>query len=156
MIEQDPEYTREDLQKLGAKWMERIGAAKTREEDWIKDAEKAETAYLCGAGQKDVRLSDVPDFNILHSNVETIVPAIYNSTAIPEIRPRFDQGDGVDLGHFHRRHPRPTGRGGPGYSRGARSGRFVLVPPGSTRSHTDACQCHHRIFLFVGHSNSLK
>lgn len=95
MIEQDPEYTREDLQNLGAKWMERIGAAKTREEDWIKDAEKAETAYLCGAGQKDVRLSDVPDFNILHSNVETIVPAIYNSTAIPEIRPRFDQGDGV-------------------------------------------------------------
>ena len=95
MIEQDPEYTREDLQKLGAKWMERIGAAKTREEDWIKDAEKAETAYLCGAGQKNVRLSDVPDFNILHSNVETIVPAIYNSTAIPEIRPRFDQGDGV-------------------------------------------------------------
>src|SRR5690606_18921301 len=29
------------------------------------------------------------DFNILHSNVETIVPAIYNSTPVPDVRRRF-------------------------------------------------------------------
>lgn len=79
-------YTLDDLEKLGAKWVDRIRTAEKREERWIKDAEAAEKAYLCDTGS-DAQ-SRIPDFNILHSNVETIVPSIYNSTALPDIRPR--------------------------------------------------------------------
>lgn len=74
------------LTEEGTKWMERIRAAEKREEDWRKDAREAEKAFTNdekGDGGK------LYDFNILHSNVETIVPAIYNSTPIPDIRPRW-------------------------------------------------------------------
>jgi hypothetical protein len=88
------DYTREDMERLGAKWMDRIRACEKREEGWTKDAGRAETAYLCGTNKGERKIEDVPEFNILHSNVETIVPAIYNSTAIPDIRPRFGANDG--------------------------------------------------------------
>ena len=85
------EYKREDLETLGAKWMERIKASEKREETWSKQAGRAEAAYICGGDEEDTK--DVPDFNILHSNVETIVPAIYNSTPAPDIRPRHNNTD---------------------------------------------------------------
>lgn len=93
-------YTREDLAKLGAKWLDRIAAAEKRCDGWIKDAEKAESTYLCGTdvvGPNGERVEkiDAPDFNILHSNVETIVPSIYNSTPVPDIRPRHGADDGA-------------------------------------------------------------
>lgn len=73
------------LRAEGEKWMERIHAAEKREDDWRKDAEAAEAAYACdGKGSK----GKLYDFNILHSNVETIVPAIYNSTPVPDVRSR--------------------------------------------------------------------
>src|SRR5690606_35887445 len=53
---------------------------------WTRDAEAAERAYLCDGHDNP---NDVPSFNILHSNVETIVPSIYNSTPKPDIRPRY-------------------------------------------------------------------
>lgn len=78
-----PKYTRDDLDKVGTKWIERIRASEKREDRWRKAAEIAERAYTC-----DDTEGDVPEFNILHSNVETIVPSIYNSTPVPDIRPR--------------------------------------------------------------------
>lgn len=77
------EYTREDLDRIGQRWLSRIKASETREDDWMKTAERAENIYLCNneGGQ-------APHFNILFSNVETIVPSIYNSTPKPEIRAR--------------------------------------------------------------------
>jgi hypothetical protein len=77
------ELTDEDLDRIGKRWLERIAQAEEREKDWRDTAEKAEAAYLC-----DEKSEDLPDFNILHSNVETIVPSIYNSTPRPEIRVR--------------------------------------------------------------------
>lgn len=71
-----------ELLLLGKRWMSRIKAAEKREQDWMKDAERAEGIYLCDQEQENL-----PHFNILHSNVETIVPSIYNSTPRPEIRP---------------------------------------------------------------------
>lgn len=79
-----PEYTPADLEKIGKDWCERIEESYKREEEWFKSAEKAEAAYLCDT---TITNAEIPDFNILHSNVETIVPAIYNSTPRPEIRP---------------------------------------------------------------------
>lgn len=88
-----PAYTREDLDKLGAKWLERIAAADKREEKWIESAEAAEKAFL--AGCDDSETGEIPEFNIVHSNVETIVPSIYNSAGKPDIRPRHNNRDPV-------------------------------------------------------------
>jgi hypothetical protein len=83
--------TKDSLILIGATWINRIKAADEREERWTKDAEAAEAAYLAG---QDEEQGHVPDWNILHSNVETIVPAIYNSTPAPDIRPRHNVKDG--------------------------------------------------------------
>lgn len=86
-----PKYDGEALQKEGSKWMERIRAAEKREHQWRRDAEAAEKAFANDGEAKDGKLYD---FNILHSNVETIVPAIYNSTPIPDIRRRWVEATG--------------------------------------------------------------
>lgn len=88
-LEEKANYTPEDLKRIGEKWLERIRASEKREDAWLKDARSAERAYLCDSDTP----SDVPDFNILHSNVETIVPSIYNSTPVPDIRPRHNSAD---------------------------------------------------------------
>lgn len=87
------DYTRQDLERIGEKWLDKIRQAEKREDDWIKDAERAEYAYT--AGQGEVAEGTVPSFNILHSNVETIVPSIFNSSPRPEIRPRHNTKDEV-------------------------------------------------------------
>lgn len=86
---QEGRYTPKDLKQMGEKWLARIRAAEKREDSWIKDAEKAEAAYVCDNSTGE----EIPDFNILHSNVETIVPSIYNSTPVPDIRPRHNNID---------------------------------------------------------------
>lgn len=90
MIETLPAYSESDLNRIGRLWLDRVKSAEDREANWIKDAEGAEAAYLC-----DSESNDLPDFNILHSNVETIVPAIFNSSPKPEIRPRHNAEDSV-------------------------------------------------------------
>ncbi len=84
------EYTADDLARLGAKWMERIRHAEKREDAWLKSAEAAERAFLAGCDDGE---GEAPEFNIVHSNVETIVPSIYNSAGKPDIRPRHNNPD---------------------------------------------------------------
>lgn len=79
-------YDGAKLREEGQKWLARIKASEKREESWRKDAEAAEKAYSCDA--RDKADGKLYDFNILHSNVETIVPAIYNSTPVPDVRSR--------------------------------------------------------------------
>lgn len=78
-------------QEAGAAWLERIRAAeKARGLDrWTKDAEEAEAVYLQDDGVEGAKLYD---FNILHSNIETVGPSLYNSTPIPDIRERYRTG----------------------------------------------------------------
>lgn len=90
MDEQESRYSLKDLHEIGARWIEHIKAADKREDRWLKDAEAAEAAYLCDDGED---AAEVPDFNILHSNIETIVPSLYNSTPTPDIRPRHSAKD---------------------------------------------------------------
>lgn len=87
-----PKPDGEALRAEGAKWMEKIRAAEKREDKWRKDAEAAEKAFSCDTERTGN--GKLYDFNILHSNVETIVPAIYNSTPVPDIRRRFLEGIG--------------------------------------------------------------
>lgn len=79
-----------ELREKGAKWLERIRTAKKRESDWRASARNAEGIYtLSKSGNKQYQ------FNILFSNVETIVPAIYNSTPVPDVRPRWSRDNTV-------------------------------------------------------------
>lgn len=81
------EYGSADLDKMREQWLERIKASEKREDTWMKDAARAEAEYLCGKADSE---SARPVFNILHSNIETIVPSIYNSSGKPDIRPRHN------------------------------------------------------------------
>lgn len=83
--------TYDDLKAAGAKWLERIAKAEDREKRWREDAAKAEKIYACADDREGV-VADIPGFNILHSNVSTITPALYSSTAKPDIRPRMQTG----------------------------------------------------------------
>ena len=91
------EFDPKAAKERGKKILDRIKASEKRDDDWIKDAEAAEVAY---AGNPKVAGNDSGGktyaFNILHSNVETIVPAIYNSTPIPDIRPRRVEATGSE------------------------------------------------------------
>ena len=88
----EPEYTSADLERIGQKWLERIRLADKREEEWVESAEDAERAFLAGCDGSE---KPAPEFNIVHSNVETIVPAVYNSAGKPDIRPRHNNADPV-------------------------------------------------------------
>jgi len=78
---------KDELLRLGRKWLDKIAASEKREAKWIESAEKAEAAYLA---DDDATTDALPSFNILHSNVETIVPSIFNSSPSPDIRPRHN------------------------------------------------------------------
>lgn len=85
------------LRALGAKWLARIEKAGKDEKKWHDDAKKACEAYTNeGAADAYGAQAQAPagyDFNILFSNVETIVPAVINSPPVPDIRRRFQDDD---------------------------------------------------------------
>lgn len=94
MIEEEqPRFTRSDLERMAKDWLERIRECEKREEKWRKTAERAEAVYM--VDDEATVEGGLPHFNILHSNIETIVPAIYNSTPQPDIRPRHNNPDGA-------------------------------------------------------------
>lgn len=64
-------------------WLDEIEAADERDKDWKKSADEAVKIYNCDP-------KSVYAFNILHSNTETIKPAIYNTQPVPDIRNRFN------------------------------------------------------------------
>lgn len=75
-----------DLVKL---WLDQIARSGDDEKDWRQDAEKAEDIYRSKDGSKN------REFNIFHANIETTVPALYNSTPIPDVRRRFADKDPI-------------------------------------------------------------
>lgn len=75
-----------DLVKL---WLDQIERSGSDEKDWREDAEKAEDTYGAKTGARN------REFNIFHANIETLVPALYNSTPIPDVRRRFQDKDPV-------------------------------------------------------------
>jgi hypothetical protein len=70
-------------------WLDALSRADEEEKEWRKAAE--DTLEIYRGKQK----SRGRKFNILHSNVETLCPALYNSTPIPDIRRRFSDPDPV-------------------------------------------------------------
>ena len=76
------------LREKGQKWLDKINSQQKLEETWRKNAQEATLIYT-GEGDKPA------PFNILFSNVETIVPSIYNSTPAPDVRRRFSDPDPI-------------------------------------------------------------
>ena len=73
-----------------ARWQMEIALADKREKDWREEAGKIYERYQA-EGEKASAVSH----NILYSNVETMRPALYDSTPIPDIRRRFRDKDPV-------------------------------------------------------------
>ena len=70
-------------------WLDALTKSEGEEKDWRTAAEKALEVYR---GKKSTRGRS---FNILHSNVETLCPALYNSTPRPDVRRRYTDPDPV-------------------------------------------------------------
>lgn len=77
-------------------WLDALNLADAEEQHWREQATETIAIYR-NSKQKlgDVLGANDRRFNILHSNVETIIPAIYNSTPIPDVRRRFSDDDKV-------------------------------------------------------------
>ncbi len=87
-----PKINGKEKKEKAGKWIERISSATNYEKSWLDDAEKAQTAYTNEEVAND-GLGKGYDYNITFANIETIVPAIINSTPIPDIRRRFADND---------------------------------------------------------------
>src|SRR6185369_6687729 len=59
------------------------------------DAQAADDLYRQSTDKNGARLDAHKKFNIFHANVETICPALYNSTPIPDVRRRFNDSDPI-------------------------------------------------------------
>lgn len=68
-------------------WLDAIDLSSKEEDDWRKRAQSAVDSY------RDQKERSEKRFNILYANTETIIPAIYSSVPVPDIRRRFADAD---------------------------------------------------------------
>lgn len=86
--EDDPADIAKESDFVGA-WIQELEDATAQEKDWRDQADKASDAY------RGVKESGHTSFNIFHANIETIVPALYNSVPVPDVRRRYQDEDPV-------------------------------------------------------------
>ena len=84
-----------DQSSLVRVWLDAISIATNEEEPWRKDAQAATNLYRQSSGPSASHSDPHKKFNILHANVETLCPALYNSTPIPDVRRRFNDADPI-------------------------------------------------------------
>ena len=75
-----------EAEKSVGHWLSEIEAAKKREKDFRKEGERVLEIY---AGKK----KDSTPFNILYSNTETLLPALYSAVPRPVVQRRFKDED---------------------------------------------------------------
>lgn len=73
-------------------WIECIDAQKKECKEWRDDADNALRVYR---GDREGEYARHVTFNIFHSNIETTLPAIYNSTPVPDVRRKYGDKDPV-------------------------------------------------------------
>lgn len=69
-----------------ARWLKEIKACQTREQDYRKEGQRILELY------DGTKASETP-FNILYSNTETLLPALYSATPRPVVDRRFKDDD---------------------------------------------------------------
>lgn len=70
-------------------WLEAINLASSEEEAWRDRATKTVEIF------RDEKERSQRRYNILYANTQTLLPALYNSTPIPDVRPRFHSADPI-------------------------------------------------------------
>lgn len=75
-------------QKTTRKWKRELALARKREKDWRLEGEKIVKRYR---GEEAARNK----YNVLWSNTDVLLPAIYNSTPDPDVRRRFRDSDPI-------------------------------------------------------------
>lgn len=83
------EAAKEPVQEV-RHWLDEISTARKREKDYRKDGEEVIEIY---SGKKQDKIP----FNILFSNVETLLPALFSQTPRPVVKRRFDDKDPIGL-----------------------------------------------------------
>lgn len=76
-----------DQTEYVGRWVEAVTAAMADEKDWREEAKKAVQAFR---GEHE---SKSRQFNLYHSNIEILAPAIFNSVPVPDVRRRFADKD---------------------------------------------------------------
>jgi len=71
-----------------AYWLNEIDDAKKRDEDYVRDGDRILDIYSCKDEKK------VP-FNVLFSNTDTLLPALFSSTPRPVVQRRFKDEDPI-------------------------------------------------------------
>jgi hypothetical protein len=69
-------------------WLRELESARKREKKWRASAKKLVEMYECTEKERD-------RFNILYSNTETLLPAVYNNTPRPVVDRRFRDADPI-------------------------------------------------------------
>ena len=85
---EDREDAGKDEAGLARLWLDSIALARKNEEAWRKAAGEARERY-----RGDSQNNQGKRFNILFANTQITLPAIYNSTPIPDVRRRFGDAD---------------------------------------------------------------
>lgn len=86
---EDESEALEDPRSFVKLWLDALNQADSDEKDWRKGADEAVEAFR---GKKG---SGSRAFNVVHANIETICPALYNSTPSPDVRRRYADADPV-------------------------------------------------------------
>lgn len=68
-------------------WLDALELARKTEDAWRGRAEKAVERY------RDEKETKAKRFNILYANTQILVPSLYNSTPIPDVRRRYGDSD---------------------------------------------------------------
>jgi hypothetical protein len=71
------------------RWLDEIALTDSTEKDWRKEGQEVVNIYRAEKEGKDRR------FNIVYSNTQTRAPSLYNSTPIPDVRPRYNDPNEV-------------------------------------------------------------
>ena len=85
---EDREDAGKDDAGLARLWLDSVALARKNEEDWRKGAGEARDRY-----RGDSKNNQGKKFNILFANTQITLPAIYNSTPIPDVRRRLGDAD---------------------------------------------------------------
>ena len=91
--------SKEDPSELVGYWLNEIKQAREREADYRKDGGDILKLY-------EAHKSQPSPFNILYSNTETLLPALFSAIPRPVIERRFKDDDPVG------KQPRAAGHGG--------------------------------------------
>lgn len=73
---------------VAALWLRKIAKQEADYREWEKEADEAVKVYEAHAETNTA-------FNIFHSNIQILVPALYNSTPIPDVRRRYNDQDPI-------------------------------------------------------------